>query len=93
MSGIMNTLPKNNNNSVVENKSQLFFVLKKYVILPLKEGLYGFIMVFAVIVLVKLLSFLLGINESFNFDLMDVLLSAVGFFFMFLVYFLKKADQ
>jgi hypothetical protein len=93
MSGIMNSIPKNNNSRVVENKSQLFQLLKKYVLLPLKEGLYGFIIVFAVIAMVKLLSFLLGINDSFNFDLMDVLLSAVGFFFLFLVYFLKKADQ
>ncbi len=89
----MNSIPENNNSGVVENKSQLFYLLKKYVLLPLKEGLYGFLIVFGVIVLVKLLSFLLGINESFSFDLMDVLLSAVGFFFMFLVYFLKKADQ
>lgn len=89
----MNSIPKNNNSRVVENKSQLFQLLKKYVLLPLKEGLYGFIIVFAVIAMVKLLSFLLGINDSFNFDLMDVLLSAVGFFFLFLVYFLKKADQ
>lgn len=90
MREIMNSIPKNNNESIVENKPQLYLMLKKYFFLPLKEGLFGFALVFAVILLVKLLSFLLGVNETFNFDLMDVMLSSVGFFFMFLIYFLKK---
>lgn len=81
---------KNNGGNLIENKRRIYSMLKKYFFYPLKDGLYGFSLVFAVIFFVKLLSFLLGLNESFNFDLMDVLLSSVGFFFMFLVYFLKK---
>ncbi len=90
MKEFMNSIQKHNNENIVESKPQLYIILKKYFILPLKEGLYGFTLVFAVILLVKLLSFLLGVNETFNFDLMDVMLSSVGFFFMFLIYFLKK---
>lgn len=88
----MNPILKNNGENVFDNKQSIYNLLKKYIFFPIKEGLYGFSIVFAVILLVKLLSFLLGLNESFNFDLMDILLSSVGFFFMFLVYFLKKLN-
>jgi hypothetical protein len=47
-------------------------------------------LVFSVILVLKLLSFLFGINEAFNLDLMDVMLSSVGFFLMFLIYVLKN---
>jgi hypothetical protein len=93
MRDVMNSIPNNSNETIVKNKTQIYVLLKKYFILPLKEGLYGFALVFAVILFVKLLSFLLGINEVFNFDLMDIMLSSVGFFFMFLIYFLKKMHQ
>ncbi len=86
----MDPLLKNNGGNLVENKRGIYYMLKKYVFNPLRDGFFGFSLVFAVIFLVKLLSFLLGLNDSFNFDLVDVLLSSVGFFFMFLVYFLKK---
>lgn len=86
----MNSIPSTDNDGIVENKSQFFIGLKKYIIFPIKAGLYGFTLVFTVILLVKLLSFLLGINEIFNLDLMDVMLSSVGFFFMFLIYILKN---
>lgn len=89
----MTSISKNNSEHAVERKLNVYASIKKYFLLPLKEGLYGFILVLAVILFVKLLSFLLGINESFNFDIMDILLSSVGFFFMFLIYFLKKLHQ
>ena len=90
MREFMKSIPNTNDDDIVEHKSPFFIGLKKYFILPIKAGLYGFTLVFAGILLVKLLSFLLGINEVFNLDLMDVILSSVGFFFMFLIYILKN---
>lgn len=85
----MNSIPNTERENIIENKSQFLSGLKKYIIFPIKAGLYGFTLVFTVILSVKLLSFLLGINEIFSLDLMDVMLSSVGFFFMFLIYILK----
>jgi hypothetical protein len=86
----MNSIPSANTENEVENKSQFIIGLKKYLFLPIRAGLYGFTLVFSVILILKLLSFLFGINEAFNLDLMDVMLSSVGFFLMFLIYVLKN---
>lgn len=86
----MNSIPSTNDENVDESKSQFFISLKKYLIFPLKAGFYGFALVFSIILFLKLLSFLFGINEAFNLDLMDVMLSSVGFFLMFLIYALKN---
>lgn len=88
----MDSIPKNNTENLIRSDGRFFNILKKYFIFPLREGFYGFFLVFAVILFVKLLSFLLNINESFDLDFMDVMLSFVGFFFMFLIYFLKKIN-
>jgi hypothetical protein len=90
MKELMNSIPNMESDKIVENKSQLAMGLRKYIILPIKAGFYGFTLVFSVILFVKLLSFLLGINDVFNLDLMDVILAFVGFFFMFLIYLLKN---
>ena len=86
----MDSINKMEGDKMVESKSQLVMGLRKYIILPIKAGFYGFTLVFSVILFVKLLSFLLGINDVFNLDLMDVILAFVGFFFMFLIYLLKN---
>lgn len=86
----MNSISDTEHENAIENKSEFLSGLKKYLIFPIKAGLYGFTLVFTVILVVKLLSFLLGINEIFSLDLMDVILSSVGFFFMFLIYILKN---
>ena len=90
MNEIMNSIPSTNDENVVESKSQFFISLKKYLIFPIKAGFYGFALVFSIILFLKLLSFLFGINEVFKLDLMDVMLSSVGFFLMFLIYILKS---
>ena len=90
MNEIMNSIPSTNDENVVESKSQFFISLKKYLIFPIKAGFYGFALVFSIILFLKLLSFLFGINEVFKLDLMDVMLSSVGFFLMFLIYILKN---
>ena len=86
----MNSIPTIKEGEMIEVKSQFVLGLKKYIVRPIKAGLYGFTLVFIVIISVKLLSFLLGINEVFNLDLIDVMLSSVGFFFMSLIYILKN---
>jgi len=86
----MNSIPSTNDENVVESKSQFFISLKKYLIFPIKAGFYGFALVFSIILFLKLISFLLGINEVFKLDLIDVMISSVGFFLMFLIYILKN---
>lgn len=86
----MNSIPSTNDEDIVEGKSQFFISLKKYLIFPIKAGFYGFSLVFSIILFLKLLTFLFGVNEVFNLDLMDVMLSSVGFFLMFLIYILKN---
>jgi len=90
MNEIMNSIPSTNDENVVESKSQFLISLKKYLIFPIEAGFYGFALVFSIILFLKLLSFLFGINEVFTLDLMDVMLSSVGFFLMFLIYILKN---
>ena len=86
----MNSIHSTKNETIAEGKSQFIIGLMKYVLRPIKAGIYGFALVFSVILLVKLLSVILGINATFNLDLMDFMLSSVGFFFMFLIYLLKN---
>lgn len=88
----MNSISKAENEDVIGKKSQFILGFRKHIILPIKSGLYGFTLVFLVIIIVKLLSFLLGINEIFNLDFMDVLLSSMGFFFMSLIHILKNIN-
>lgn len=73
----------------IKGKSFLEF-LKKFLYIPIKGGSTGFVLVLSVIILIKLLSFMVGINAVFQVDFMDVMLSSVGFFFMFLIYILKN---
>lgn len=86
----MSSIPTFKNNEFIDDKSQFILGLKRYIVRPIKAGIYGFTLVFIVIISVKFLSFWLGINEVFNLDLIDVMLSSVGFFFMSLVYILKN---
>jgi hypothetical protein len=90
MSTVINTLEKRtmtsntNIKKVSEKKFQFVSSLKKYFLFPIESGLYGFYMVFTVVLLLKLVNYLLGINESFQVDHIDFLLSLVGFFLLFL---------
>ncbi|NWF90428.1 MAG: hypothetical protein HXY50_13325 [Ignavibacteriaceae bacterium] len=88
----MNSISSTNRDSFVEDKSQFLKGFKKFFIFPLKAGLQGFVLVLSVILIVKLLSFLLGINELFSLDLMDIMLSSMGFVFMSLIHILKNIN-
>lgn len=96
MATIINTMERRSTNlaknprSMVENKSEFFISLKKYLLFPIGAGFYGFALVSSVILMLKLLSFLWGFKEAFNLDLMDLMLSSLGFFLMFLIDILKR---
>jgi hypothetical protein len=81
----MNSISSTNHKNVVENKSQFLISLKKYLISPIEAGFYGFALVFSVILTLKLLLFLFRINQVFNLEIMDIMLSSVGFFLMYLI--------
>jgi len=81
----MNSISSANQENVVENKSQLFIRLAKYLTSPIVAGFYGFALVFSVNLILKLLSLLLGINKPFNLDFIDVMISSIGFLLMFLI--------
>jgi len=86
----MDPISSKSDENVVENKSQFFILLKKYLIFPTKAGFYSFYLVFSVILVLKLSSFLLGFNDVFNLDSIDFILSFVGFFLSFLIDILKN---
>lgn len=96
MSAIINTLEKritdSNTDTVnsVKNKSKVYTYIKKYLLFPIEAGLYGFYLVFTIILLLKLVTYILGFHEAFQFDLMDFLLSLVGFILLFLVDLIKN---
>ena len=96
MAIIINTLEKrtaDSNTDMVnpdKNESKIFIHLKKYLLFPIEAGLYGFYLVFTVVLLLKLITYILGFHEAFQFDLMDFMLSLVGFFLMFLVDLIKN---
>ena len=54
--------------------------LTNYLIQPLKAGFLGFSTVLLVIFFINLLSFVIGTNEKFGLDVLDLLLAGVGFF-------------
>ena len=96
MPTIINTLGKrtttSNTNMVdPDQKKSIFFIhLKKYLLFPIEAGLYGFYLVFSVVLLLKLVTYMLGYHKAFHFDLLDFMLSIIGFFLMFLVDLLKN---
>ena len=89
----MNSISSANQENVVENKSQLFIRLAKYLTSPIVAGFYGFALVFSVNLILKLLSFLLGINKPFQLDLIDVMISSIGFLLMFLINIRRNLHQ
>jgi len=54
---------------------------KIYFLNPLAAGLAGFSAFFSLILLTKLFSYLLGMNETFGLSLNDVIYSLTGFVF------------
>jgi hypothetical protein len=86
----MNSISCTNDEYLVENKSQYLISFKKYLIMPIVAGFNGFCIIFSLVLVLKLLSFLLSSNAVFNLDLLDLMYGLTGFTLTFLVDFLKK---
>lgn len=54
--------------------------LNEHLIKPLKAGFLGFATILMIIFFINLLSYIIGTNEKFGMDVLDLLLAGVGFF-------------
>lgn len=55
--------------------------IKTYLLTPISAGLAGFAALFSLMLMTKLFSYLLGINQEFDLGLNEVIYSLVGFIF------------
>ncbi len=70
-----------------------FGVVKKFLVEPFSNGLYGFALFFSVLLLTKLISVYLGVQDKFVVDFGDVILSLIGFVLLFLVKLLENVGR
>ena len=56
-----------------------FSKLDSILIKPMKAGFLGFITILMLLFFINLLSFIVGSNEKFGLDIIDLLLAGVGF--------------
>ena len=54
--------------------------LANHLIKPLKAGFLGFATILMILFFINLFSYVIGTNEKFGMDLIDLLLAGVGFF-------------
>jgi len=57
---------------------------------PLKAGFLGFVTILMVIFFINLLSFIVGTNQKFGLDILDLLLAGLGFFLQSVATLLKN---
>lgn len=53
--------------------------LDDYLLKPIKAGFIGFITILMIIFIFNFLTFVLGVNEKFGMDFIDMILAGVGF--------------
>ena len=53
--------------------------LNNYLVKPLKGGFSGLTTILMIIFFMKLIHFILGYNEKFGMDILDLLLAGIGF--------------
>lgn len=68
-----------------ENKINIGLFFQKYFLVPLQGGFLGYLGFFILLVISKYLGFLIGNRASFQVDYTDLLLSLLGFAFIFVV--------
>lgn len=71
-----------------KNKVQKF--LMNFVVKPIFSGVLGFLLFMLVIATTKYLGCCVGTIDKFSFDFDDVILSALGFFLVFLIRLLEN---
>lgn len=54
--------------------------LTNHLIKPLKAGFLGFATIMMIIFFINIFSYVIGSNEKFGLDILDLLLAGVGFF-------------
>lgn len=74
-------------------KSRFFNFMYSFVYSPTKSGIFGFVIYFLVIASAKTVSYLLGISDTINLNLDDLLLSTAGFLYAFIFSLLKNYKQ
>lgn len=72
------------------NKISGNIVVSDYIRLPLRYGITGFVLLLVVSTLMKLIGYLAGTISTFKFDGNEILLSIIGFIFLFLIRFLAN---
>jgi len=68
-----------------EKKINISGFLRKYILLPLTGGIIGYLGFFTLLIIFKYLGYLVGNRISFQIDFIDLLLSLLGFVFIFVV--------
>jgi hypothetical protein len=54
--------------------------INEHLLKPLKAGFLGFTTILMIIFFINLFSYIIGTNEKFGMDVLDLLLAGVGFF-------------
>lgn len=80
-------------NSQKMSHAEISTILYKFILAPIASGLYGFAAFFLVIIISKYIGTLIGSLQQFSVDVSDVQLSFLGFFFIFLINFLKNLQN
>lgn len=67
--------------SPVQNTTSIpdYRKLNNHLIKPLKAGFWGFTTILVIIFFMNLISFIIGSNEKFEMDFLDIQLAGVGF--------------
>ena len=64
-------------------RKRTFLVVNKYFFSPLRAGLFGYSAFFCILIISKYFGYVIGNRELFLIDQNDVLLSLIGFVFVF----------
>jgi hypothetical protein len=68
-----------------QNKNNFVLFIKKYLIKPVTGGILGYLGFFTLLMLSKYLGYLIGNRASFQIDITDLLISLMGFAFIFII--------
>ncbi len=76
--------------NISTNSSKSTSIIMNYIVIPLRAGIFGFLIYFAVIAFTKFIAYSLGISDDFTLGNYDLLLSSVGFLYSFLYHLIKN---
>ncbi|RPI75345.1 MAG: hypothetical protein EHM47_02870 [Ignavibacteriales bacterium] len=68
-----------------QKKNNLLNLFRKYLYKPITGGVFGYLIFLFLISVSKYLGYLIGNRESFQIDITDLLLSLLGFAFIFTI--------